>query len=73
VEFPRRARAVRAVGELTYVLASGLEVRLGSDRLARLKLAAAAEIVPLLEPETQYLDVSVPARPVAGTNPQLGD
>lgn len=71
-DFPGRARTVRAVGELTYVLASGLEMRLGSFRDSRLKLAVAARIFPLLDPDTEYLDVTVPARPVAGTNPQLG-
>jgi hypothetical protein len=55
------------------VLRSGLELRLGSPRASRLKLAVAAEIVPLLDPGTLYLDVSVPARPVAGTNPQPED
>jgi cell division septal protein FtsQ len=67
-----RARSVRTVGELTYVLRSGLEVRLGSAVAADLKLAVAARILPRLEAGTQYLDVSVPSRPVAGGDPQVG-
>jgi cell division septal protein FtsQ len=66
-----RARTVRTVGELTYVLRSGLEVRLGSARAAELKLAVAAQILSRLEVGTQYLNVSVPSRPVAGGEPQV--
>jgi cell division protein FtsQ len=66
-----RARTVRMAGELTYVLRSGLEVRLGSPRGAELKLAVAAEILPRLDPDVGYLDVSVPSRPVAGTDSQV--
>lgn len=66
-----RARTVRLVGELTYVLRSGLEVRLGSARAAELKLAVAAEILPRLDPEFGYLDVTVPSRPVAGSDSQV--
>jgi cell division septal protein FtsQ len=66
-----RARTVRMSGELTYVLRSGLELRLGSPRAAELKLAVAAAILPRLDPGFQYLDVSVPSRPVAGTYSQV--
>jgi cell division protein FtsQ len=52
---------------LTLALRSGLLVRLGEPASIRLKLAIAASVLPLLEPETVYLDVSVPDRPVAGT------
>jgi cell division septal protein FtsQ len=68
-----RARTVRMGGELTYLLRSGLELRLGSIRAAELKLAVAAEILPRLNAEVRYLDVSVPSRPVAGTESQLED
>ena len=71
--FPTPARTVRTEGELTYVLRSGLEVRLGSARDAELKLMIAALIVPTLSADTDYVDVSLPERPVAGPNPQLGD
>jgi hypothetical protein len=57
---------VRAGGqELTLVLRSGVEVRLGdlSDRL--LKLTVAARILPSVEGPDGYVDVSVPERPVA--------
>ena len=65
-----RARTVRMSGELTYVLRSGVELRLGSARAAELKLAVAATILPGLDADVRYLDVTVPSRPVAGTNPQ---
>ncbi|MDF2751478.1 MAG: cell division septal protein [Gaiellaceae bacterium] len=57
---------VRAGGqELTLVLRTGVEVRLGdlSDRL--LKLTVAARILPSVEGPDGYVDVSVPERPVA--------
>ena len=71
--FDGRIRFVRArEHELTAVLASGLELRLGDLRDVRLKLAVASLIVPrLLETGGYaYLDVSVPRRPVASANPQ---
>lgn len=66
-----RVRTVRADdGELTLVLVSGLELRLGDEREVELKLAVARRILPLLPrpvaTEHAYLDVSVPERPVAG-------
>ena len=61
--------------ELTVVLGSGLELRLGDLRALRVKLAVASLIVPRLLEDGGYafLDVSVPRRPVAFTNPQPGD
>jgi cell division protein FtsQ len=75
-ELHGRIRVVRAADhELTFLLASGLQLRLGDLRAIRLKLAVAARILPgLLSPGGYgYLDVSVPARPVAGTslNPKV--
>jgi len=70
-----RIRVVRAADhELTFLLASGLELRLGDLRAVRLKLAVASRILPrlLAEGTYAYLDVSVPERPVAGTNSQPG-
>jgi hypothetical protein len=68
-----RIRIVQAADhELTFRLGSGLQLRLGDVRAIRLKLAVAGRILPglLAQGGYVYLDVSVPARPVAGTNPQ---
>jgi cell division septal protein FtsQ len=70
-----RIRTVRADDhELTFLLGSGLELRLGDLHAVRLKLAVASRILPelLARGGYAYLDVSVPARPVAGLNPQPG-
>ena len=70
-----RIRIVRAADhELTFMLASGLELRLGDIRAVRLKLAVASRILPqlLARGGYAYLDVSVPERPVAGINSQPG-
>jgi cell division protein FtsQ len=66
VRLPARVKAVRVSnGELVVVLRSGLEVLLGQPRDVLVKLAVAARVVPLLDGNTVYLDVSVPDRPVA--------
>jgi cell division protein FtsQ len=57
---------------LVLVLRSGVEIRFGAASDLALKLAVVERIVPLLPSETTVLDVSVPARPVSTTNPQLG-
>ncbi len=57
--------------ELTLVLRSGLELRLGDSGDLRLKLAIAKQLLPLTT-GARYVDVSVPERPVAGYNPQVG-
>jgi cell division protein FtsQ len=63
---PVRVASVRATKhELTLVLRSGLEVRLGDGSQLPLKLAVAARILPSLASESGYLDVAVPERPVA--------
>ena len=68
LRFPGHVAAVASTGrELTMRLRGGLLVQLGEPGDVRLKLAVAARILPLLEPGTAYLDVSVPERPVAGT------
>lgn len=65
---PSRVRTVRAGrDDLTYVLASGLELRLGDTAQLRLKLAVGRHLLPLLGEDAAYLDVSVPVRPVEGT------
>jgi cell division protein FtsQ len=70
--FQGRIRMVRArEHELTFLLGSGLELRLGDLRSVQLKLAVASRVLPSLKGAGYtYLDVSVPERPVAGGNPQ---
>ena len=66
--------AIRTVtaepGALTFVLRSGLELRLGDATALRLKLAVAREMLPRLPSPAdggpRYLDLLVPSRPVAG-------
>jgi cell division protein FtsQ len=67
----RRVRAIGYVrGGLVFALRDGLQIRLGSTRNLVLKLAVARQIVPALAGE-EYLDVSVPERPVSGQKPQV--
>ena len=68
VRLPPVATVRTGPDELSLALRSGLLLRLGEPDNIRLKLAIAARIVPLLDPETVYLDVSVPDRPVSGTS-----
>jgi len=66
--FPGRVSSVTTTPDaLTLRLRAGLEIRLGDALDVPLKLAVAARVIPLLDPGTAYLDVSVPERPVAGT------
>jgi hypothetical protein len=58
-------------GELTLVLASGTELRLGNSGDLRLKLAIAKQLLPATV-GAAYVDVSVPERPVANFNPRVG-
>ena len=68
MRFPAHVASVRAgQEELTLVLRSGLELRLGNATAVRLKLVVAAKVLPLVAEDTRYLDVSVPERPVAGS------
>jgi cell division protein FtsQ len=72
--FRPRIRMVRTrEHELTFLLATGLQLRLGDLRAVPLKLAVAARVLPevLSQHGYAYLDVSVPVRPVAGANPQV--
>jgi cell division protein FtsQ len=63
---PIRVSSVKATAaELTLMLRSGLEVRLGDGSQLPLKLAVTAKLVPALAESQGYLDVSVPERPVA--------
>jgi cell division protein FtsQ len=56
---------------LLFRLRNGLELRLGEPTDIRLKLAIARLAMHRLPAGTVYVDVSVPGRPVAGTNSQL--
>jgi cell division protein FtsQ len=70
--FAVRVKTIRSSSsELTFVLASGVEIRFGDDGDLALKVAVAERIVPLLDHETTYLDVSLPTRPIADSNSQL--
>ena len=61
-----RVKGVRPVGdELTLVLRSGTELRLGRATEVGLKLTVASRVLRLVGPGTDYIDVSVPQRPVA--------
>jgi cell division septal protein FtsQ len=72
---PGGVRVVRAGKELTLVLGGGLEVRLGDPGDLQLKLAIARRILrSTTAPATagDYLDVSVPERPVLSLQSQVG-
>jgi hypothetical protein len=73
--FPAHVRTVRATDkELTLVLRSGIELRLGDAGDLRLKLAVARQILLLQGAGTSadYIDVTVPERPVVGgVDPQV--
>jgi len=73
--FPGRISFVRALdGQITLGLRGGLEIELGLPVDLPLKIAIARGILPLLALPAHggpdYLDVTVPERPVAGRNPQ---
>lgn len=63
----RVAAAASTPNGLVLRLRSGLELRLGTSAGMGLKLLVARRVIPLLQPDTLYLDVSVPERPVGGT------
>jgi cell division protein FtsQ len=73
--FPRRVAWARVdAGSLRLGLRSGLELRFGPTTELPLKIAIAQSILPTLVLPANggptYLDLSVPDRPVAGTNPK---
>jgi cell division protein FtsQ len=75
--FRDRIAFVRSLdGQITLGLHGGLEVRLGAPVDLRLKIAIAQSILPTLALPSQggpdYLDLTLPERPVAGRNPQPG-
>jgi cell division protein FtsQ len=70
--FAARVKAVRSsADELTFVLASGLEIRFGDASAIDLKVAIAMRILPLLDGTSTFVDVNVPARPIADGNTQV--
>jgi cell division protein FtsQ len=74
--FPKRISFVRALdGQITLGLRGGLEIRLGDSSDLRLKIAIVHGILPLLARPAaggpDYLDVTVPERPVVGRDSQL--
>jgi hypothetical protein len=70
--FPARFTTVTFVhDELTMKLRLGVELRLGEPVDVRLKLAIARRALRVLPAGSTYLDVAVPQRPVAGSNPQV--
>ena len=75
---PERVDTARAsYGEITVVLADGMEIRLGRPDQLALKLAVAARVLGAMAAEDRaaldYLDVSVPEKAVGGStlNSQL--
>jgi cell division protein FtsQ len=75
LRFPAHVSSVAVTrDQLTFVLRSGIQLRLGDASDLKLKLAVARRVLPKLGPVASgaYLDVSVPERPVALTNPQVG-
>ena len=72
VHFPARVSSVASGrGELTFVLRSHVQLRLGDPSDLRLKLAVARRVLAVLGPTGPgaYVDVSVPERPVANPQP----
>ena len=62
-----RIKTVRSSSrELTFVLASRLELRLGDATALPQKVAAARGVLALVGPSSAYVDVAVPSRPVSG-------
>jgi len=73
--FSSRVAFVRGLdGQITLGLRGGLEIKLGAPVDLRLKIAIARGILPTLALPgaggPDYLDITVPERPVAGRNPQ---
>lgn len=60
------ASVVATRAEVTLVLRTGLEVRLGDGSDLPVKLEVARRVLPRLAGSRGYLDLSVPERPVAG-------
>lgn len=74
VRFPIGVASVTATdAQLTFLLRNGVQLRLGDASDLRLKLAIARRVLRALPVAAGgYVDVSVPERPVALANPQVG-
>jgi cell division protein FtsQ len=74
VRFPVGVASVTATDDqLTFLLRTGVQLRLGDPSDLRLKLAIARRVLKALPVAAGgYVDVSVPQRPVALPYPQLG-
>jgi cell division septal protein FtsQ len=75
--FPAKVSSARdESGDIVFVLADGVELRLGPRDELRLKLRVAARILAALPPQElatiDYLDVGTPERVVAGIKPRVG-
>jgi cell division septal protein FtsQ len=72
---PRISFVKATEGRLVAGLRTGVELRFGPAVDLELKLAVARSVLPTLAAPSvggpRYLDVSVPERPVAGTDPQV--
>jgi cell division protein FtsQ len=69
VRLPVAIRSAKSVdGELTVVLASGVEVLLGDPYELRLKLSVVARVLPIAG-DAAFIDASVPDRVVTGPRP----
>ncbi len=71
--YPTDVATVRFHGELTFVLRSGFELRLGDETDIGLKLAVAREVVPRVERSATgrpYIDLTLLERPVSGVDLQ---
>jgi cell division protein FtsQ len=63
---PRIASASYSDGMVVFRLRSGLELLLGDGGDVKLKLAVAQRVLSVLPPDSTFLDVSIPGRPVSG-------
>lgn len=74
VRFPIGVASVTATqAQLTFLLRTGVQLRLGDPSDLRLKLAIARRILKVLSVAAGgYVDVSVPQRPVVAGNPKVG-
>lgn len=74
--FPLHVRSARMqLGRVTLVVGERTELRLGEPAELRLKLVIGERVLRAMEPDERaqfgYVDLSLPERPVAGTDPQV--
>jgi cell division protein FtsQ len=72
---PQISKVKAVAGDLTLVLRSHIELRMGDARDLALKLAVANRVLQTLSADERkrirYVDLTLPSRPVTGRNPQL--